>query len=52
MEILTGELQWLAKEKREWLNGRFMSVCWDVDDLKARKEEIVEGDLLKFRMAI
>ena len=47
-----GWLTWLTHERREWLSGRYVSVGWDVEELEKRKGEIVEGDKLKFRMAI
>ena len=43
---------WLTKGQREWLNGRYLSATWDVGELEAREEEIVEGDKLKFRMVV
>jgi hypothetical protein len=43
---------WLSKEKREWLSGRFVSCNWDVEELEAMREKIVEGDLLKYRMVV
>lgn len=50
---LTGDaLVWLSKERREWLNGRFVCVNWDVAQLEAKKDEIVERDLLKFRLTL
>lgn len=39
---------WLSQERRMWLNGRLLSAKWDVDELMAEKERVVEGDLLKF----
>jgi NAD(P)-dependent dehydrogenase (short-subunit alcohol dehydrogenase family) len=47
-----GWLTWLTKERREWLSGRYLSVCWDVEELEAQKDEIVKEDKLKFRMAV
>lgn len=47
-----GFLTWLTKERRAWLSGRYLSVHWDVDELEAKKDEIVNEDKLKFRMAI
>jgi hypothetical protein len=41
---------WLTKERRGWLNGRWIDARWDVDELERRKDEIVEKDYLKFRM--
>ncbi|KAI1815282.1 NAD(P)-binding protein [Poronia punctata] len=43
---------WLSRERRPWLNGRFMSVTWDMEELEKKKDQIVEKDLLKFRMTI
>lgn len=39
---------WLSQEKRLWLNGRFLSATWDVDQLVEKKSRIEEEDLLKF----
>jgi hypothetical protein len=43
---------WLSKGKKEWLSGRFVSCNWDVEELEGMKGKIVEGDLLKYRMAV
>ena len=43
---------WLAKESSEWLSGRYFSCQWDVDELLAKKEEIVNGDKHKLRMLV
>ncbi|KAI1117075.1 hypothetical protein F5Y14DRAFT_404753 [Nemania sp. NC0429] len=43
---------WLSKEHRPWLNGRFFSVSWDVEELESKKDEIVKRDLFKFRMVV
>ena len=43
---------WLSMQKREWLSGRFVSCNWDVDELEGKKEEILKGDLLKYRMVV
>ena len=45
-------LIWLVKEKREWLNGRYLDATWDVEELEKKKEEIVEGDKLKMRLVV
>ena len=41
---------WLIKERRMWLSGRYLSSNWDVDELIAKKDEIVDNDKLKMRM--
>lgn len=43
---------WLSKEARPWINGRYVGVNWDMEELEAKKDEIVEGELLKFKMAV
>lgn len=45
---------WLSRNScdQKWLGGRLLSANWDVDELVARKEEIVEKDLLKARMSL
>ncbi|KAK4236963.1 hypothetical protein C8A03DRAFT_45123 [Achaetomium macrosporum] len=51
-ELAADAMVWLAKERREWLAGRYFSCNWDVKELEGRKDEIVENDLLKFRLRI
>lgn len=51
-ELPADGLVWLAKERREWLAGRFVNSCWDFEELEKKKAEVVERDLLKFRMTI
>ncbi|KAJ5180120.1 NADP(+)-dependent dehydrogenase [Penicillium capsulatum] len=41
---------WLVKERREWLNGRYVHINWDMRELEKRKDEIVDRNLFKFRM--
>ncbi|EKG11411.1 Short-chain dehydrogenase/reductase SDR [Macrophomina phaseolina MS6] len=43
-------LVWLTREpgRFQWLNGRLLSANWDPDELLERKQQIIEGDLLKF----
>lgn len=43
---------WLVKERRDWLSGRYVDSRWDVGELVKRKQEIVEKDLLKVRLAV
>ncbi|CZR69610.1 related to peroxisomal short-chain alcohol dehydrogenase [Phialocephala subalpina] len=37
---------WLASPEAEFLNGRYVYVNWDVDELKAKKEEILKDPKL------
>lgn len=43
---------WFAREKRAWASGRFISANWDMLQLEARKDEIVEQNKLKFTMVV
>jgi NAD(P)-dependent dehydrogenase (short-subunit alcohol dehydrogenase family) len=45
-------LIWLVKQKRDWLNGRYIDATWDVDELEKKKDEIVEKDMLKMRLVV
>lgn len=58
-EVLTDDIGlcggfcvWLTKERREWLSGRWLDARWDVEELERRKRDIVEKDLLKFRLTM
>ncbi|KAK3312980.1 hypothetical protein B0H66DRAFT_584782 [Apodospora peruviana] len=51
-ELAGDSMVWLGAQRREWLAGRYVHVNWDVEELEARKEEIVEKDLLKFRLVL
>lgn len=51
-ELGAGTVVWLTKGQRTWLNGRFISANWDMNELEERKDEIVAGDKLKMRMVL
>ena len=51
-ELAADTIVFLTSERREWLAGRYVSCNWDVEKLIEKKQDIVDGDLLKFRMAI
>ena len=36
---------WLASEEARFMNGKYMSANWDVEEMKLRKEEIQGGAL-------
>lgn len=38
---------WVASPEGEFLKDSFVWVNWDIEELKAMKEEISKGDLLK-----
>ncbi|RYP69138.1 hypothetical protein DL771_006232 [Monosporascus sp. 5C6A] len=41
---------WLASPEAAFLRGKFVWVNWDIDELKARKEEIQSTDLLNTKL--
>lgn len=43
-------IAWLVSEIRDWLDGRYVSYTWDMEELLSRRDEIVEGDKLKVKM--
>ncbi|KAL2205788.1 NAD(P)-binding protein [Sarocladium strictum] len=51
-DIAGDTIFWLAANRKEWLAGRYVSCPWDMEELLAKKDEIVEKDLLKMRMDV
>lgn len=51
-ELSADTIVWLTQEKQFWLAGRYLSATWDVTELMARKEEIVQGDKLKVKLVL
>lgn len=50
--ILAAELAgafavYLTTERAEYLNGKYASVNWDIEELEARRDEILSKGLLK-----
>ncbi|KAL3477385.1 hypothetical protein BJX99DRAFT_246160 [Aspergillus californicus] len=41
-------IMWLGSQRREWLNGRFVSVTWDMKESEEKNDDIVQRDVLKF----
>lgn len=52
VELAGDTVVWISKERREWLQGRYVDANWNVMELEAKKDEIVSGDKLKLRLAI
>jgi hypothetical protein len=46
-ELVGGMGVWLATDHARFLSGRFVSANWSVDDLMARKDELLAGNDLK-----
>jgi NAD(P)-dependent dehydrogenase (short-subunit alcohol dehydrogenase family) len=51
-ELPAATIVWLSSQRRDWLSGRYISATWDMEELMARKEEIVKGDKLKVRLVV
>ncbi|KAF2768532.1 hypothetical protein EJ03DRAFT_363835 [Teratosphaeria nubilosa] len=51
-ELAADSLVWLTSERREWLNGRYISVTWDMEELLQKRKKIEEQDLLRVSMAV
>jgi NAD(P)-dependent dehydrogenase (short-subunit alcohol dehydrogenase family) len=47
-ELVGNFINWAASSEAEFLAGRFAWMQWDVEELKTRKEEILEKDLLLY----
>ncbi|KAH7239989.1 uncharacterized protein BKA55DRAFT_576856 [Fusarium redolens] len=52
VELAADTMVWLSRERRDWLSGRFITVNWDMEELENKRQEILRGNLLKFRMTI
>ncbi|KAI9805011.1 MAG: hypothetical protein M1833_006314 [Piccolia ochrophora] len=46
-ELTGGAGVWLATEQAKFLNGSYVSANWSVEELVQRKQEIVDGGLLR-----
>ncbi|KAG9496456.1 hypothetical protein J7337_013044 [Fusarium musae] len=51
-DIAGDTIAWLASERRDWLGGRYVSCPWDMEELLAKKDDIVKEDKLKLRMVV
>lgn len=52
-ELAGDTVVWLSGgdgERKPWLNGRYVTVVWDMPELKSMKDFIVEKDLLKQKL--
>ncbi|KAJ5930087.1 hypothetical protein N7466_005580 [Penicillium verhagenii] len=47
-ELVGGAAVWLSSGDKRFLSGRYVSANWDVEELESRKDEIVDGNQLKF----
>ena len=49
-ELVGGAAVWLSSGDKKFLSGRYFSSNWDVEEIERRKEEIVDGNQLMFRL--
>ena len=49
-DLAAGFVVWLSSGKADWAKGRYLSANWDVDEIMALKETMLEKDLLVNRM--
>ncbi|KAK3990127.1 hypothetical protein QBC44DRAFT_325674 [Cladorrhinum sp. PSN332] len=48
-QLSADTITWLTRERRDWLAGRYISANWNMSEMEARKDEIVEKDLLRMK---
>lgn len=51
-QMVAHTLVFLTKERREWLASRYIDSRWDMEEFLGKKDEIIQRDLLKVRMAV
>jgi NAD(P)-dependent dehydrogenase (short-subunit alcohol dehydrogenase family) len=51
-ELAADSIAWLTQDRKEWVNGRYISVNWDLPELLSKRDAIVEGDKLKMRIVV
>ncbi|RDL36477.1 putative short-chain type dehydrogenase [Venustampulla echinocandica] len=49
-ELSADTIVYLTREKQQWLGGRYVNCTWDMPELMAKKDEIVNGDKLKVKL--
>lgn len=49
-ELVGGTAVWLSSGDKSFLSGKYVLVCWDVEELERRKAEIKESKLLTFKL--
>ncbi|RSM02397.1 hypothetical protein CEP52_008016 [Fusarium oligoseptatum] len=51
-ELCADSLVFLTSQRRSWLAGRYINLTWDLPELMAKKDEIVQDDKLKVRLVV
>jgi hypothetical protein len=51
VELASDTFVYLTRTRQEWLAGRYIDVRWDMEKFFGMREKVVEGDLLRVRLA-
>ncbi|KIX00199.1 uncharacterized protein Z518_10337 [Rhinocladiella mackenziei CBS 650.93] len=51
-ELAADTMVWLTRERREWIAGRYINAPWDMEEFLAKKDAIVQNDLLKIKLHV
>ncbi|KAJ3934158.1 MAG: hypothetical protein NXY57DRAFT_890707, partial [Lentinula lateritia] len=49
LELSAHSIVFYSKERRDWLDARYISAQWDVDELKSTRDEVIASDKSKVR---
>ncbi|KAJ5707560.1 hypothetical protein N7488_007361 [Penicillium malachiteum] len=49
-QLVGGLAVWVSSGDRKYLSGRWLTANWDVEEIEKRKDEIVQKNLLKYRI--
>ena len=49
-ELAAGFAVWLCSGQADWAAGRYLSATWDVGELQAMRQRVLDGDLLVNRL--
>lgn len=52
VELASDTFVYLTRTRQEWLAGRYVDVRWDMEEFFGMREKVVEGDLLRVRLAV
>jgi NAD(P)-dependent dehydrogenase (short-subunit alcohol dehydrogenase family) len=50
--LVADTITFLTQERREWLGARYVDSRWDMTELLMKKDEIIDGDLLKVKLSV
>jgi NAD(P)-dependent dehydrogenase (short-subunit alcohol dehydrogenase family) len=51
-KLAADTMVWLTADRRDWLQGRYVSVTWDMKELEEKRGKIEQDDLLKVRLRV